>query len=812
MVLAIEVQHLAGDIALASFCGNLGRLAENIGHCLAKARQRVILLLKSILDVAISARTSANIAKPLDCRLSDRLILVCRNIGQRRGGGFPHRCKAGFGRGSRRRSRLISAKATRPIRRAKLVQDILFFLFASKLGKRAIAGKTAIKITRPTGNTARSKAAITTHCFQLQKIHQVLLAAIRHIRAGVAFFAETSGRELIIIRKSHSSARHAASKTLGPRRGHGHIPVIAFGRGASGAPKTMPFGGRTRSLRKLRHIDLLTDADPIGIADLRVHFYQFIERHPMTLCDIPKRIALGNGVPAIGIAIGRSAPVHEHHGDLCQISNLAQTAFLIVLGALRLKKLRGLPGGVVGNVASVLGVIRHAARRISATSVGNATRRIHSGIVGIPVINVELRTRLVLFPECRALFSGIAQRRCHIHKVRRAGLRRRLDRLRDHKLAHGEIRARNIAASTKPHLLGAISARARIRAAEKLLHDHGGIVHRRSATIGVTFAHVLGTDVPAHALGNKPATAVCALDDLAAVFETREEPGRRRGGRGRARQRASPHGDIAEELGHLERISALLKELVIERRQTSLIGLLLLSASAEKSLTTGKSRALSASTNAREPLPALHEAGKVRLPRREIGALLLLSNTLRLRKPLIEDVGHGLAIGKLLLLSEVCGGNAGTVTPSSTSLNGVAKLARHLLAKLLPHQVRRAFGDVLDVRVHVLLDIKLAQIGRPHPSHGRGSASLEIGLRHGGRLPDLPDGLLLRSSHGRNKGIGIGRIRLKGRLGYILSPRIDRVIAGKHLGRDLYGRGGGLSFAAHYGISLDVSARPVLAP
>ena len=95
---------------------------------------------------------------------------------------------------------------------------------------------------------------------------------------------------------------------------------------------------------------------------------------------------------------------------------------------------------------------------------------------------------------------------------------------------------------------------------------------RHGPTLFLRASHVVDVVVGVHALAQRLDIGLLAL-----VGEERRGLLRCRRG---ARQRASAHRDICEELGDLKRVSALLQELVVDRLHASLLRLLFSSARA----------------------------------------------------------------------------------------------------------------------------------------------------------------------------------------------------------------------------------------
>ena len=154
---------------------------------------------------------------------------------------------------------------------------------------------------------------------------------------------------------------------------------------------------------------------------------------------------------------------------------------------------------------------------------------------------------------------------------------------------------------------------------------------------------------------------------------------------GRARKRASPHGDVCQELRDLEWVAHLLLELIDQSIFASLLCLLHLRACAQL-----------CASNAQHAVCVGHTG--------VYGLIITLA----------ENVRHGRTHRQVLLVCKVRCGHASAVTTKCARLNCSAKSARLRLFVCLLHLGARRVGHVLDERVHVSIDTLVCW---PHVGH-----------------------------------------------------------------------------------------------
>ena len=234
---------------------------------------------------------------------------------------------------------------------------------------------------------------------------------------------------------------------------------------------------------------------------------------------------------------------------------------------------------------------------------------------------------------------------------------------------------------------------------------------------------------------------VCLTDMLDVLLQTFVRKCRRRRCclRGRSRQCASAFGNPGQELSHLERITLLLLELVIECRQTGLLRLLrnraclqcslatsdrgILCATAQLGKRVGPGNALvidlvaQATLSAccpcilvKELLPGLPCCGTVCLRRTEINTLLAVKFIQRLSVALVQKTTDNIA-GRHLLLAHQSGlRQSCTITAKCTRTNCVSGQFGLILLLLLLQRSQCPLDDIVHIRVHVLINALLAKL------------------------------------------------------------------------------------------------------
>ena len=273
----------------------------------------------------------------------------------------------------------------------------------------------------------------------------------------------------------------------------------------------------------------------------------------------------------------------------------------------------------------------------------------------------------------------------------------------------------------------------------------------------------------------------------------------------RARQRARPHGDVREELRRLEVVPALLQELVVKRLQASLPRLLLRGASTELRLRACERCLLRSRSQAAELLAGHHLALEI-----------LRSNTLlahrRLHGVLVRLLVQGrdsLRGGETLLAHQLCALEARAVTTEGSCANGLRLLLSELLALLLLQPGPRGVNHRLGVRVLIFLNLLRSE--RPNSlraAYGQVGGGVEVRLGHPSRLIDVLDACPLRLRQGRNEGIGVLAVSLKGLVGGGLCFRVRSVVSRHDFRRNLHALCSSRSFAAHVSLSSLCSCLP----
>ena len=279
---------------------------------------------------------------------------------------------------------------------------------------------------------------------------------------------------------------------------------------------------------------------------------------------------------------------------------------------------------------------------------------------------------------------------------------------------------------------------------------------------------------------------VMGLADLAHVFfqaRVREERHRLRRRCRRARQRAGAHRDVRQELSDLERVAALLLELVEEGRLASLLRLLFSRACVEQRLTGTNLRVREPRAQTSDLLTGLQLPGEVI----RLDALIGLCSAERLPIALIEEVGRRRAKRHALLAREVRCSQTGPVAAKSSSLDGIANLLLSLDALFLRQVSERGAHDAAQIGRHVLVDVLTAYGANAlRAAHGHLRASTIEGKRSVLDVADPLNARFLRLVDWRDEVACVGAVLLERRPTHRLGALVDRAIASHHFRRNLH--------------------------
>jgi hypothetical protein len=232
----------------------------------------------------------------------------------------------------------------------------------------------------------------------------------------------------------------------------------------------------------------------------------------------------------------------------------------------------------------------------------------------------------------------------------------------------------------------------------------------------------------------------------------------------------------------LERIAALLQELIVERRLSGLLGLLLRGARAKLRLRSLKGCPLPGSPKASKLLTSRQLTLQILRP----NALLTCSclNSLLIRA-LIEG-RDGLRRGKALLTHEGCTLYPSPVAAKGTGPDRLGLLLSLLLSLLLLETGSSGINHRLRKWILIALDLLRCQrTNTLRAGHSKARSSLKIRLGHPGRLIDVLNTCLLRRGQRRNESTGVLAVCLKRLSGGTFRSFVNSAVTRHNLGRNL---------------------------